>query len=92
MCVANLVHIEVFPEESSLLYSRLFAVVDENVSEGGHCVFRLPQSEGLPTNGEVDVIFSQCPTFTFIHLQSLAVAPQCMSLLEQRKRECEPTH
>lgn len=58
MCIADLVHIEVFPEESRLLYSRLFAVIDENVPEGGHCVLWLPESEGLSTDGEVNVILS----------------------------------
>lgn len=85
-----LVDVEVFPEEGSLLCGGLLAVIGEDVSEGCDSVLWLAQGEGLAANSEVDMVLSQGPAFTLIHLHGLAVTPQRMALLQretERDRE-----
>lgn len=77
----SLVNVEVLSEKSSLLFGRLPAVIGQDLPQGLHRALRLAQSEELPTDGEVDVVFSQRPAPVLVHLHGLAVAAQGVSPL-----------
>lgn len=70
-----LVNIEVLSQKGALLFSRLSAVIDQDLSESCYSLLWLAKCEGLTPNCKVDVIFCQRPSSLLIHLHGLAVTP-----------------
>lgn len=70
-----LVNIEVLSQKGALLFSRLSAVIDQDLSESCYSLLWLAKCEGLTPNCKVDVIFCQRPPSLLIHLHGLAVTP-----------------
>lgn len=77
-------NIEVLSEEGCLLDGGLPALIGQDVAEGLQSVLWLAQREGLPTDGEVDVVLSQGPALLPVHLHGLAVAPQRVPPLKEK--------
>lgn len=73
-----LVNIEVLSQKGALLFSRLSAVIDQDLSESCYSLLWLAKCEGLTPNCKVDVIFCQRPPSLLIHLHGLAVTPKCV--------------
>lgn len=89
-----LINVEILSEEGALLRGRLPAVIGQDVSEGCHRVLRLGQGEGLPADGEVDVVLCQGPAPLLVNLHGLAVAAQRVPPLhaETEDRPGDRTH